>query len=109
MRIPNPRDTWTPEEARRLFEEHRRTGGPLAEFARRHGITPARLYWWKKRLESEPASGVTALSLVPATVTTTTPDPAAITIRLPNGIGIEATGATPTWIAEVVAELSRSS
>jgi transposase-like protein len=106
--IPNPRDTWTPEDARRLFEEHRRTGGPLAEFARRHGITPARLYWWKKRLDAEP-SGLTALSLVPATVTTTTPDAAAITIRLPNGIGIEATSATPAWIAEVVAELSRSS
>ena len=108
MRIPNPRDIWTPEDARRLFEEHRRTGGPLAEFARRHGITPARLYWWKKRLDAEP-SGLTALSLVPATVTTAGDAATAVTIRLPNGIGIEATSATPAWVAEVVAELSRSS
>jgi len=108
MRIPNPRDTWTPEDARRLFEEHRRIGGPLSEFARRHGITPARLYWWKKRLEDQP-SDLMALSLVPATVTTTGDVAMTITIRLPNGIGIEATSATPAWIAEVVAELSRSS
>lgn len=84
-----------------------RVGGSLAEFARRHGIAPARLYWWRRRLETEPAD-LTTLSLVPATVTTASAAMAAITIRLPNGIAIEATSATPAWIAAVVTELSRS-
>jgi transposase-like protein len=106
--IPDPRDTWTPDEARQLLDEHGRVGGSLSEFARRHGISPARLYWWKKRLASEPGD-LTALSLVPATVTTTGSELAAITIRLPNGITLESTNTAPAWIAAVVAELSRSS
>ena len=55
----------TPDEARRLFDEHQRLGGSLAEFARQRGISPARLYWWKKRLAEERPNR-TPLSLVPA-------------------------------------------
>lgn len=105
--IPDPRDSWTPDEARQIFDEHRRCGGSLAQFARRHGIEPARLYWWKKRLAGERAD-LTTLALVPATVTTAAAETAGITIRLPNGIAIEAASSAPTWIAAVVAELSRS-
>jgi len=104
--IPDPRDAWTPDEARRLLDEHRRVGGPLAEFARQHGISPARLYWWKKRLANQ-SPNLMALSLVPASVTSA--EPVAITIRLPSGIAIESTNASPAWIASIVTELSRSS
>jgi transposase len=62
--VPNPRNAWTPEEARQLFDEHQRVGRPLSEFARERGISPARLYWWKKRLAEEESSP-TQLSLVP--------------------------------------------
>lgn len=103
--IPDPREVWTVADARRLFEEWNRSGGSLAEFARRHGIDPARLYWWRKRLADEPAK-VTALSLVPATITSS--PSAAITIRLPNEIAIEMTRATPQEVATLVAELTRS-
>jgi transposase-like protein len=78
--------TWTPDDARRVLEEHRRVGGPLAEFARRHSISSARLYWWRKRLADE-RPNLTALSLVPATVVS--PESAGITIRMPSGIAIE--------------------
>jgi transposase-like protein len=101
---PDPRDPWTPDEARRVLDEQQRVGGSLAEFARQRGISPARLYWWRKRLGAEPRS-LTQLSLVPATITAEALAP--VTIRLPNGIGIEATSATPAWIAAVIAELSR--
>jgi len=104
--MPDPDDAWTPDEARRVFDEWRRSGEPLAAFGRRHRYAPARLYWWKKRLATEPRD-LTPLALVPAVVTTEPPAP--ITIRLPNGIGIEAASATPAWIAQVVAELSRPS
>ncbi len=102
--LPDPSDSWTPDDARRIFDEWRQSGDSLAAFARRHGISSARLYWWRKRLGTESLE-LSTLSLVPATVM----DAAPITIRLPNGIGIEAASATPAWIAAVVVELSRSS
>ena len=101
--VPDPRDAWTPDEARRLFDEHQRVGGSLAGFARQRGISPARLYWWKKRLAGEPPN-LSALSLVPATVISS----AAVTIRLPNGIAVDFAQATPEMIARVVGELARS-
>ena len=103
--VPDPRDAWAPDEARRVFDEYRRVGGSLAEFARQRGISPARLYWWKKRLGSEQPT-LSALSLVPATVVSA--ESAITTIRLPNGIAIELAQATPELIARVVAELARS-
>jgi len=103
--IPDPREIWTPEDARRLFDEWHRVGGSLSEFARRHGIDPARLYWWRKRLAGEP-SAVTALTLVPATVTSSPSSP--IMIRMPNEIAIELSRATAQEVATLVAELSRS-
>lgn len=104
--IPDPRQTWTAEDARRVLDEWQRGGGSLAEFSRQHDIDPARLYWWRKRLAND-APKLTALSLVPATVVSS--ESAAIMIRLPNGIVIESANASPTWLATVVAELTRSS
>lgn len=88
-----------------MLDEWKRLGGSLAEFARQHEIDPARLYWWRKRLGNE-SSVSTALSLVPATITSS-PAPA-ITIRLPNEIAIEMTRATTQEVATLVAELTRS-
>lgn len=104
--MPDPSDAWSPDDAKRIFDEWRQSGESLAAFGRRRSYSAARLYWWRKRLATE-AVDLTSLSLVPAVVTSATTAP--ITIRLPNGIGIEATSATPAWIAAVVAELSRSS
>lgn len=102
--LPDLRETWKPEDARRVLEEWKQSGGPLSEFARRHGIDPARLYWWRKRLAKSPS--VTALALVPATITSAAS--LAITVRLPNEIAIELTSATPQEVAALVAELTRS-
>lgn len=104
--MPDPDDAWSPDDARRIFDEWKRSGESLAAFGRRHRYASARLYWWRKRLAIDPVD-LTTLSLVPATITSEALAP--ITIRLPNGIGIEATSATPAWIAAVIAELSRSS
>ena len=65
-----------------------RSGLDLAEFARREGIKPKQLYWWRWRLRS---SGELAASakpeFLPVRVVTSTPQPAAtpIEIALPNG------------------------
>lgn len=39
-----------PAEARRLLQAFDRSGLSLAEFERRHNLSPNRLSWWRKRL-----------------------------------------------------------
>jgi len=109
MRKPRPPDPdayWTPDDARLLLDEWQRGGGPLAAFARRVGVAPRRLYWWKKQLAVSPD---VSLSLIPATIVGgDAPTPAPITIRLPNGIAIEIADASPSLVAAIVIELTRS-
>jgi hypothetical protein len=105
-RIPDTTKIWTEEDARRVFDVWRRSGESLAAFARRHGLTEQRMYWWRRRLSTPTEPTTTALTLVPATVIGG--DEAGIVIRLPTGVAIEVANATPSWIAAVVNELSRS-
>jgi len=109
-RLPDPNDTWTPDTARQILDFCDASREPLAACARSLGVTPARLYWWKKRLaRATTAPTLTSLSLVPAAVLSAE-ESAAITIRLPNGIAgeISGDGGTPTFVAAIVAELSRA-
>ena len=48
--VADPGTRWTEEQARRLLAEWTTSGGPLAAFARRRGVHPQRLTWWRKRL-----------------------------------------------------------
>ena len=36
-----------------LVRRAERSGRPLAEFAREHGLAPQTLYWWRKRVASQ--------------------------------------------------------
>ena len=104
--LPEHDDTWTPDDARRVLDEWQRTGTTVAEFARHRGLSAARLYWWRRRL-NRPTS--TALALVPAMVTAR-PLPLAgrtteVTIRV-GDIAVEIADATPAWVAGLVAELA---
>jgi transposase-like protein len=108
-RLPDPNETWTPDTARQILEFCATSGEPLAVCARRLGVTPARLYWWKTRLaKTITAPTLASLSLVPATVVSAE-ETAAITIRLPNGIAVELSGdsGTPSLVSAIVAELSK--
>lgn len=103
--LPDPRDTWTEDDARRVLAAQRRSGEPIAAFARAQGLTAARLYWWKKRLASSMVPPST-MTLIPAAVIAD--EGAAVVIRTPGGIAIEAANASPSWVAAVVAALVRS-
>jgi hypothetical protein len=104
--FPDVHETWNENDARVVFAELRASGESLAAFARRRGVDVQRLDWWKRRFASHAATKAgSALSLIPATVIETA---APITIRLPSGISIEATNASPVWLASIVAELTRS-
>ncbi len=41
---------WTPAEAQGVLSEWKRSGLPLARFARQRGYGPQRLQWWKGKL-----------------------------------------------------------
>jgi transposase len=56
---------WTEAEAQTVLEAYEASGLSVAEFARRHGLGPQRLRWWKKR-RAEGAGP--ALSFVPVHV-----------------------------------------
>lgn len=107
-RLPDRDDIWRPEDARRVLDEAEGSGESLAEFARRHGIDPARLYWWRKRLATERPPTVTpTLSLVPAMVTS---EPTvALIIRMPGDVTIEIADATPNVVVAIAAAFARSS
>lgn len=102
--FPNPTAVWTADDARVVLDEWRRSGESVAAFARKHGLSAPRLYWWKKQLTSRQADQ--ALSLVPATIVTRTRE-ASIAIRLPGNVTIDVTSASPSWVAAIVAELAR--
>ncbi len=102
--LPKPEALWTKEDARRVLDEWKQLGGTLSAFARSRGIAIGRLYWWKSRL-GDPARPRRTPSFVPAMIVGN--DPGA-TIRLPTGVTIELTSATPGWVAAMIAELTRS-
>lgn len=104
-RLPDPTDTWTSDDARVALEEGRRSGLSLAAFALDHGIGPARLYWWRKRLGNQRAT----LSLIRATVVEAEAEAAVpFVVRLPNGVAIEIASGTPSVVAAIVAALARA-
>lgn len=90
-----------------MLESWQRSGDSIAVFARKHGVTAPRLYYWKKRLGSAGPMERPALSLVPATVVSTSTAPVTA-IRLPNGIELDVANASPSWVAALVAALARS-
>ena len=47
---------WTAAEAQRVLEQWKRSGLPLASFAKQRGYVPERLRWWKLKLEGGSAT-----------------------------------------------------
>ena len=102
---------WTPREARKALGRWKKSGQPMATFARRVGVSSRRLRWWQKRLGewNEPAEASPA-RLVPAVVTSMSPV-AAVMVHVPGGVTIEITDAAAVsaeWVAAVARDLARS-
>jgi hypothetical protein len=95
---------WTEDDARAAVDAWKRSGLGAHRFARRHGITAQRLYWWRDRL-----AGQSPVSLVPGEIIGVADDSkdghARVVIRLGEA-AVEITGASPAWIARLVRELA---
>ena len=62
---------WMQAEAQAVLEAYEASGLSVAEFARRHGLGPQRLRWWKKRRAEEAGP---ALSFIPVHVAPPSPE-----------------------------------
>ena len=89
-----------------MIDEWKQSGDTIAEFSRKRGLVPERLYLWRKRFGEANASPARPLTLVPATIISANAD---VVVQLPNGVAIEIASASPAWIAAVVNELVRAS
>jgi hypothetical protein len=103
---------WKAKDARRVMEAWRASGLPLATFARRRGLTPERLRWWRHRLGDRSArdAAAPAMSLVPAVVTGDRAASAAVvTVRFGEAIvEVANVDAVPApWLGTLVNALAR--
>ena len=48
---------WTEDHARQVLARGEREGKSITALAREQGVSPQRLYWWKKRLREEGVRG----------------------------------------------------
>ncbi|HEX6241042.1 MAG TPA: transposase [Polyangiales bacterium] len=48
---------WTEDYARQVLARGEREGKSITALAREQGVSPQRLYWWKKRLRDEDVRG----------------------------------------------------
>jgi transposase-like protein len=107
-RFSDSTGTWTDDDARTLLEEWRQSGDSIAAFARRHSVSAWRLYSWRKKLRATPKPRAEpTLSLVPASIVTVSG--VTLTLRLPGEVSIDVANPSPSWVATLVAELTRPS
>lgn len=109
---------WSEEEGRLVIEAWEASGESVPVFARRVGLFPQRVYWWKERLgRTDAASATTSTALtstfVPMTVRGEGAAPlgaarAAVTVVVSPEVRIEVTELDATsaaWVATLVRSL----
>ena len=102
---------WKPEKAKKQLRAWKKSGEPLATFARGRGYSATRLRWWRDRLGggSEPEPAVEA-RLVPAVVTGLGVSGPQAVVQVAGGGSIEvmdAAAVSAQWVAAVANALGR--
>jgi len=85
------------EERRRYWRDvvarQRRSGLPVAAFCRRHKVSPAAFYGWRRRLAGETSGKSREVSFVPLPLDQAVPPRAAeFSLQLPNGVQVTIPG-----------------
>src|SRR5581483_1951767 len=73
--------TWTEVEARGVLAALEKSGLSIEKFAAERGITPQRIYWWKKKFAEQSK----ALALLPVRVVEKQPRGEPVTVLLRCG------------------------
>jgi transposase-like protein len=109
---------WTEAEGRRVVDAWEASGELVTTFARKVGLVPQRVYWWRDRLGRRPAAApvqeaqegsVPAFLPVTIRMAPTLPGSAAVTICTPEGLRVEVTALDATsaaWVATLVRSLA---
>ena len=94
---------WSADDARVALDAWKRSGLGAQTFAREHGISAQRLYWWRDRLAARPP----AMSLVPGEIVEAAVDgeQTSLVIRVGEAT-IEIADASASWVARLVRELA---
>lgn len=110
---------WTRAEARRALTAWRKSGLPVATFARSRAISVNRLRWWNSRLGGAVSAAAAKPPprkprLVPAVVTgpLLSLGTAAVTLRVPGGAVLEIADARvvpPEWVGVLMATVAKAS
>lgn len=106
---------WTETEGRRVVGAWEASGESVAVFARRAGLVPRRVYWWRERLGGGrgevPAREAPGPTFLPVTVRAM-PTPAAgaaVTVCTREGLRVEVKELDATsaaWVAALVRSLA---
>lgn len=104
-------EKWTEQDARRVLEAWEKSGETVAGFARRQGLVPQRLFWWRKRLErvatSEPKPAFIPVT-VRAAATWREVERAVVVVTAGDGVRVEVRevdAATAAWVAALLQHL----
>lgn len=98
---------WTRADAELVLDAHERSGDTVAAFARAHGLSAKKIFWWRSQLSSEapvdPCEKAESISFAPVVVTGLGRVPAAV-IRQ-GSIEIEVLDTSKveaSWLASVL-------
>jgi hypothetical protein len=96
---------WTADDARRVLAAWHASGERAGRFARRQGLNPQRLSWWRDRLGQWEATGG---ALVPVV---STEAGAPVRVRLPGGatVEVDSEAVEATWVASLLRGLASAS
>lgn len=97
---------WRAAEAREALADCARSGETVAAFARRHGLSAKRLYWWRRRLRKQRTvqSGETRLIPLMLRPEPIEPPPTKVAVT-EGGLRVEvgdASAVSPAWIAALL-------
>lgn len=108
---------WTETEGRRVIDAWKASGEPVSAFARRAGLVPQRVYWWRGRLgaglvkaSAQEVREVPVPAFLPVTVRATlAPTLSAVTVCTQDGLRVEVKeldAASAAWVATLVRSLA---
>lgn len=102
---------WSDADARIVLAQLEASGDSVSAFARAHGLSAKRIYWWRTRLSDNDQRGDEReqLSFAPVVVTGLAGTPAVI-VRIGEVelAVVDPQRVEPTWLAQVLAAMKES-
>lgn len=99
---------WSEQKARGALAELARSAESTVSFARRKGVSPQRLAYWKKRLTPSPSPRPTTPAFVAVSLPSASKERSEIEIRLSEVVVVVREGCDVELVARLVDALSQT-